>query len=45
MLEFESFEVALEFTDLSAVGIHCIFYAVPIFVDLLDDDLGVAICK
>jgi hypothetical protein len=35
-------EVAFEFTNLSAVSIHRVFDAIPLFVDLLDDDLGIA---
>jgi hypothetical protein len=41
VLEFDSLEVAFEFSDLSAVSIHRVLDAVPLFVDLLDDDLGV----
>jgi hypothetical protein len=42
MLKFHSFEVAFEFADFSTVSIHCVFDAVPLLVDLLKDDLGVA---
>jgi hypothetical protein len=42
MLEFDSLEVVFEFTNLSAVSIHRVLDAVPLLVDLLDDDLGIA---
>jgi hypothetical protein len=35
-------EVTFEFTNLSAVSIHRVLEAIPLFVDLLDDDLGIA---
>jgi hypothetical protein len=35
-------EVAFEFADLITIGIHRVFDAVPLLVDLLDDDLGIA---
>jgi hypothetical protein len=41
-LKFNPLQVAFEFANLSTVGIHCIFDAVPFLVDLLDDDLGIA---
>jgi hypothetical protein len=41
MLEFDPLEVAFKFTNLSAVSIHRVLYAIPLFVDLLDDDLGI----
>jgi hypothetical protein len=34
--------VAFKFTNLSTISIHCVLDAVPILVDLLDDDLGIA---
>jgi hypothetical protein len=34
--------VDFEFANLSAVSIHRVLDAVPLLVDLLDDDLGVA---
>jgi hypothetical protein len=40
--ELDPLEVAFEFTNLNAVSIHCVFDAVPLLVDLLDDDLGIA---
>jgi hypothetical protein len=36
------FEVAFEFTNLSAVSIHLVLDADPLLVDLLYDDLGSA---
>jgi hypothetical protein len=42
MLEFDPLEVAFEFSNLSAVRIHHVLDAVPLLVDLLDDDLGIA---
>jgi hypothetical protein len=35
--------VGLELVDLVAVGVHLLLGAVPILVDLLNDDFGVAI--
>jgi hypothetical protein len=34
-------KVAFEFTNLSAVSIHRVLDAVPLLVDLLNDDLGI----
>jgi hypothetical protein len=42
MLKFDPLEVAFEFANLSAVSIHCVLDAVPLLVDLLNDDLGIA---
>jgi hypothetical protein len=42
VLKFDPLEVGFEFADLSTVSIHRVFNAFPFFVDLLDDDLGVA---
>jgi hypothetical protein len=42
MLELDPLEVAFELTNLSAVSIHRVLHAIPLFVDLLDDDLGIA---
>jgi hypothetical protein len=39
VLKLEPLKVAFEFADLSTIGICCIFGAVPILVDLLNDDL------
>jgi hypothetical protein len=36
--------VAFELADLSAVRVHCIFDTIPLFVDLLVDDLGIVVC-
>ena len=44
-MEFQSVEVGLELVDLFAVGVHLLLGAVPILVDLLDDDFGVTIRK
>jgi hypothetical protein len=41
VLEFDSLEVAFEVTNLSAVSIHRVLDAVPLLVDLLDDDIGI----
>jgi hypothetical protein len=45
MLKLDPVEVAFELTDLSAVSTHCVFDTIPLLVDLLADDLGVAICQ
>jgi hypothetical protein len=42
VLEFDSLEVAFEFTNLSAISIHRVLDAIPLLVDLLYDDLGIA---
>jgi hypothetical protein len=42
MLKLHPLEVAFEFANLSAVSVHRVLDAVPLFVDLLDDDLGIA---
>jgi hypothetical protein len=39
MLKLNPLEVAFEFADLRAIGVHCIFDVVPLLVALLDDDL------
>jgi hypothetical protein len=41
VLEFDPLEVAIEFTNLSAVSIHRVLDTVSLLVDLLDDDLGI----
>jgi hypothetical protein len=38
VLKLDPLEVAFEFAELSTIGIHCIFDAVPLLVDLLDDE-------
>jgi hypothetical protein len=40
--KLDSLEVAFEFANLSTVSIHRVLDTVPLFVDLLDDDLGIA---
>jgi hypothetical protein len=41
MLKLNPLKVAFEFTDLRTRGIHRVLDAVPLFVDLFDDDLGI----
>jgi len=43
MLELNSVEVTFKLAHLSAVRVHHLFHAVPVFADLLFDELGVAI--
>ena len=42
-MEFEAVEVGLELSYLLAVGIHLLLEALPVLVDLLYDDHGVAV--
>jgi hypothetical protein len=42
VLELDPFEVAFEFMNLSTVSIHRVLDTIPLLVDLLDDDLGIA---
>jgi hypothetical protein len=42
VLELDPLKVAFEFTNFSTVSIHCVFEKIPLLVDLLDDDLGIA---
>jgi hypothetical protein len=42
VLKLDPLEVAVEFMNLSAIGIHRVLDAIPLLVDLLDDDLGIA---
>ena len=42
-MEFQAVEVGFELAYLLAVGIHLLLSAVPILIDLLDDDFGVAV--
>jgi hypothetical protein len=42
VLKFNPLKVAFEFADISTVGIHRVFDAVPLLVDLFDDDLRIA---
>ena len=44
-MEFKDVEVELELVYLPAVGVHPLLGALPVLVDLLYDDLGVAIGK
>jgi hypothetical protein len=41
-LKLDPLEVAFEFVNLSAISIHRVLDAIPLLVDLLDDDLGIA---
>jgi hypothetical protein len=41
VLEFDPLEVAFEFANFHAVSIHRVLDAVPLLVDLFDDDLGI----
>jgi hypothetical protein len=41
-MELDPLEVAFEFINLSTVSIHRVLDAIPLFIDLLDDDLGIA---
>jgi hypothetical protein len=34
--------VAFKLVDFGTVSIHCVFDTIPLFVDLFDDDLGIA---
>jgi hypothetical protein len=42
VLKLDTLEVAFEFTKVSAIGIHRVLDAIPLLVDFLDDDLGIA---
>jgi hypothetical protein len=42
MLKLDSLEVAFEFVNPNVVSIHRVLDAVPLLVDLLDDDIGIA---
>jgi hypothetical protein len=42
VLELDPLEVAFKFSNLSAISIHRVLDTVPLLVDLLDNDLGVA---
>jgi hypothetical protein len=42
-VELLTFEVILELAHLGAVGVHRFFLDVACLVDLVDDDLGVAV--
>ena len=43
-MKFQAVEVGLKLADLLALGIQLLLGAVPILIDLLNDDFGVAIC-
>jgi hypothetical protein len=43
VVELQAFEVGLELPDLCVVGIHRVFLDVARLVDLVDEDLGVAV--
>jgi hypothetical protein len=45
MLELDPLRVAFELSNLSVVSVHCVFHKILLFVYLLDDDLGIAICQ
>ena len=45
VMELQAVEVGLEPAYLLAVGIHLLLGALPVLVDLLDDDFGVAVGK
>jgi hypothetical protein len=42
VLKLNSLKVAFEFADLNTISIHRVLDAVPLLIDLLDDDLGIA---
>jgi hypothetical protein len=43
VVELKTFEVVLKLSHLGAVGVHCFLLDVACLVDLVDDDLGVAV--
>ena len=45
VVEFEAVEVRLEFSYLLVVGVHLLLGALPVLVDLLNDDFGVAVSE
>ena len=45
VVEFQTVELSFELPNLLAVGIHLLFGALPVFVDLLYDDFGVTISQ
>ena len=45
MVELEAVELGLKLADFIAVGIHLFLCALPILVDLLYDNFGVAISE
>ena len=42
-MKFQAVEVGLEIADILAVGVHLLLGALPVLVDLLNDDFGVAV--
>jgi hypothetical protein len=42
MLKLNPLVVAFELVDFSVVRVHCIFDTIRLFVDLFNDDLGIA---
>jgi hypothetical protein len=42
-MEFRALEVGLKLSDLNAVGVHRVLLDVARLVDLVDEDLGVAV--
>jgi hypothetical protein len=42
MLKLDPLEVAFEFANLNAVSIHRVLDAVPLLIDLLDYNFGIA---
>jgi hypothetical protein len=42
MLELDCLEMAFEFANLSTISIRRVLDAVPLLVDLFNDDLGIA---
>jgi hypothetical protein len=43
MYEFQTIELAFQFSNLSYVSIHLLVVAIPVFIDLVDEQSGVAI--
>ena len=44
-MKLQAVEVSLELTYLLAMGIHLLLGALPVLVDLLNDDFGVAVSE
>ena len=45
MVKLQTIELGFELPDFPVVGIHLLFGALPVFVDLLYDDFGVTISQ
>ena len=45
MVELQTIELSFELPDLPAVSVHFLLGALPVLVDLLYDDFGVAISQ